>query len=361
MSDESYFREKALEKEQEANKENKKFIEMLKGIFFIAGMSILNRIKNSYSDLENDEEISYSNMKKLLKPKEISEFKAELSTFKQEIEKNDYFVFQQRFNGFTSQKDNIIHKYDYLKANHIINRETKLLTEIEYDVNKVMANFESLLSVYLSKQFKNNYYQNFYNVFKEMGKGTTDFKKLDEDMIEKVLAYPWSGANFSDRIWSNKEKLIETLREELVKHFISGEDYETTAKRVQEKLDCSFFDAYRIVQTESSRIVVEADRESFIEMGVEKYEIISVLDSKTSKKCRAEDGKIYEYKDIKIGVNAPPFHPLCRTTTAPYYDDIGNYGKRIARSADGQSYKVSVMTYNEWETKYVEKIKNKRR
>lgn len=57
----------------------------------------------------------------------------------------------------------------------------------------------------------------------------------------------------------------------------------------------------------------------------------------------------------EIGVTAPPFHPWCRGTTAPYFEDMQNIGERWARDADGKSYEVpKSMTYRQWKKKYVD-------
>ena len=56
--------------------------------------------------------------------------------------------------------------------------------------------------------------------------------------------------------------------------------------------------------------------------------------------------------EYETGVTAPPFHPWCRTTTVPYFED--NDSVRAARGKDGKTYYVDGnLTYKEWEEKYV--------
>ena len=59
----------------------------------------------------------------------------------------------------------------------------------------------------------------------------------------------------------------------------------------------------------------------------------------------------------RAGVNAPPFHVYCRSTTVPYFDDeeeLGIVGERAARNEDGEVYYVpGNMTYKEWEQAFV--------
>lgn len=58
---------------------------------------------------------------------------------------------------------------------------------------------------------------------------------------------------------------------------------------------------------------------------------------------------------MQAGSTAPPFHPWCRCTTAPYYEDMVGIGKRFARDENGKTYTVpSDMTYAEWKQKFVD-------
>ena len=67
------------------------------------------------------------------------------------------------------------------------------------------------------------------------------------------------------------------------------------------------------------------------------------------------DGREIKYKvsDRQVGVNAPPFHPRCRTTAIPYISFGKENAMRAARDKDGEYVKVpESMTYAEWERKF---------
>ncbi len=45
--------------------------------------------------------------------------------------------------------------------------------------------------------------------------------------------------------------------------------------------------------------------------------------------------------EYQVGVTAPPFHPWCRGTTAPYYEDMQGLGDRFARDVKtGESFNI---------------------
>lgn len=109
--------------------------------------------------------------------------------------------------------------------------------------------------------------------------------------------------------------------------------------------------------TESAAISSMAQKDCLNMLDVERYEILATLDSRTSEICRSLDGKVFAMKDYEVGVTAPPFHPYCRTTTVPYFDDEFTVGEeRVARDeGTGKTYYVpGDMTYKEWKKIYVD-------
>lgn len=107
-----------------------------------------------------------------------------------------------------------------------------------------------------------------------------------------------------------------------------------------------------VISLESGR----SDIDCYEQDGVEKYQILSALDSKTCGICGELDSKIFLVKNAVIGVNFPPFHSGCRCTTVPHYDDSPENGlTRIARDPKtGKSiYVPGSMTYKEYKEKYL--------
>lgn len=91
---------------------------------------------------------------------------------------------------------------------------------------------------------------------------------------------------------------------------------------------------------------------------MEQFEIVETLDSYTCEHCAEMDSRVFDMKDFEVGVTAPPFHPWCRGTTAPYYDDWEEFGidpTRVARDENGNTTEVEKMSYKEWKEKYVTK------
>ncbi|WP_171034377.1 minor capsid protein [Marinilactibacillus psychrotolerans] len=144
------------------------------------------------------------------------------------------------------------------------------------------------------------------------------FFRVDDKVMQATLNAGWiDGANYSDRIWSNKDKLIKTLNNEIRDGLVRGESYKSMIDILQNRTEVGKSDTKRLVFTESAHILNEANAQAFQDAGIKKYELTAVLDSKTSPTCRNIDGQQFLFSQRVVGINAPPFHPYCRTTQIP--------------------------------------------
>lgn len=79
---------------------------------------------------------------------------------------------------------------------------------------------------------------------------------------------------------------------------------------------------YEAIVMNCKYYIGKRDIYSYLENGVEKYKFITSLDENTCEKCAKLDGKIFDVRKAKFGVNYPPICKTCRCTTVPYYDDF---------------------------------------
>lgn len=206
--------------------------------------------------------------------------------------------------------------------------------------------------------FESGYYHTAYELQKGFNIGW-DIAGLDQSQIEKVLSKPWAvdGKNFSERIWTNKEKLISELHGELTQNIMLGADPQKAIDSLAKKMNTSKQNAGRLIMTEEAYFSSAAQRDCFNDLDVEQYEIVATLDSHTSDICRSLDGKHFPMKDFQAGVTAPPFHVYCRSTTVPYFDeDFGDIGERAARDEEtGKTYYIpDDMNYEDWKQTFVD-------
>ncbi len=205
--------------------------------------------------------------------------------------------------------------------------------------------------------YRSGYYHTAYEIQHGMNIGW-DISGIDQPQIEKVLSKPWAadGYNFSERIWKNKNKLISEVHTSLVQNIQLGADPQKAINDIAARMKTSKRNAGRLVMTEEAYFSSAAQKDCFVSLGVEEYEIVATIDNHTSDICRTLDKKHFPVKDYQAGVTAPPFHVYCRSTTAPYFDDEFDVpGERAARDKDGNTYYIPAdMNYREWEKTFVD-------
>ena len=79
----------------------------------------------------------------------------------------------------------------------------------------------------------------------------------------------------------------------------------------------AYSQAETLVRTETTFYNNLATLDTIKDLGGEYYEIVAVLDTRTSDICRHENKKIYPISEYKAGQTAPPFHVRCRSTIMP--------------------------------------------
>ena len=142
-----------------------------------------------------------------------------------------------------------------------------------------------------------------------------DFGEISKKHIKEAIYKPWYEENFSDRIWSNRSNLVKKLNQGLLRNIAGGEKAQSIVKWLKKEMKTATYKAERIVRTESKNAVEQGTKDAYKEAGVKQYEYVAILDGKTSDVCLGLDGKVFDLKDAKVGVNMPPLHPNCRSTT----------------------------------------------
>lgn len=138
-----------------------------------------------------------------------------------------------------------------------------------------------------------------------------------------IVSSNFHGANFSDRIWANREELQKQLEVGLTRTILQGENHMVWTKKLKSLMtdngkQNALYHAKRIVSTEVSRAFSEASLAAYKESGFQKYIWIAEQDERTCSICNALDGEVFDVDGSIIGSDTPPIHPFCRCTTAAY-------------------------------------------
>lgn len=296
-----------------------------------------------YQRFASNNGVTLAEAKRMLNAKELAELKWDV---------NQYIQYGQEnaINGtWVKQLENA-------SARFHISRLEALKLQTQQSIEVMFGNQLDSIDSTMRNVYKSGYYHTAYEIQKGVGVGW-DFSALDDKQISKVINKPWAvdGKNFSERIWGNRQKLVNELNNTLTQNIILGKDPQKAIDEIARKMNTSKTNAGRLVMTEEAFFSSAAQKDCFDELDVEQFEIVATLDSHTSDICRGMDGKHFPMSEWKVGVTAPPFHVHCRSTTVPYFDDeFDAVGERAARGANGKTYYIPAdTTYEQWSKKFV--------
>ncbi|MBF9674170.1 MULTISPECIES: minor capsid protein [Streptococcus] len=216
---------------------------------------------------------------------------------------------------------------------------------------------------FYSDLMKDSYYKATFDLQQQTGLAY-GFSGLPESEIKHLQSFSWvgDGSTYSTNIWKNTGKLTSSIKDELLMSLMTGRGTRETAQAIAERFDVGQNDARRLVRTESAFFHNQMELLSYEEADIEKYIFVAVLDKRTSHICQEHDNKVYDRDKAVPGVNCPPMHPWCRSTTVAY-DEDADYSKLKRRARNPETGKTELvpadMTYKEWYSKYVAKdVKN---
>ncbi|SHI36243.1 minor capsid protein [Clostridium intestinale] len=236
-----------------------------------------------------------------------------------------------------------ITRLEAIKESIYIN--TKLAADVEINTSTQLYTDTSSKS----------YHRNIFDIQKGIGVGF-NVAQMPVQTIQEILKNKWSGKHYSRRIWHNTDVLVEKLEEVITSGLMAGKSSRRMADELRELTDYGKFAAERLIRTETTYIVNAAELESYKELGIERYIYVATLDLRTSDVCREMDGKIIKVDKAKVGVNLPPLHPYCRSTTRAYFENIERLKRRARDPVTGKTYIIpGNMNYKEWYDKFVVK------
>lgn len=238
-----------------------------------------------------------------------------------------------------------------------ITRLDALRSETIKEMIQLSEKTERAMSRFLPSAYKDFYYRGLYEIGKTRGlrsaAGVVDGKR-----IEAVLRTPWSGKNYSERIWHNNAKLGETIQRNIVAAAHRGVPVSDMVRDVRERMGVGTSDATRLVRTELNYVQNQAALDSIKDAGMEYYRFTATLDNHTTPICRGKDGEVFPVDDAEPGTNMPPLHPRCRSIISGslYAGHKPRKGTRIARDERGRNVFVPAgMRYEDWKSVYIDK------
>lgn len=298
----------------------------------------MDSILTNFSKLDGmtkDEAIKLLNER--ISPKRLAEIRAEIKTLPD-----------------GPIKTQLVNKINAQAYRARMTRKQALKEKLQIECSKVADTELRASNKFYTNQIKETYYRNMFDFSQGVGQAI-DFTLIPKKKIEEILKANWSGKHYSKRIWGNCEAFSDKLEELLLKGVMEGKNSKVLARELREYANVGKFASERLLRTETTYISTMADLEAMKERDTEELEFVATLDSRTSPQCQEHDGKRIKVKDAKPGVNVPPLHCFCRSTTIEVMDDL-EHKVRWARDKSGKPIQVpSSMKYEEFKEKYLNK------
>nr|DAM62204.1 MAG TPA: minor capsid protein [Caudoviricetes sp.] len=312
--------------------------------YFEAQKQIESKINAWYQRFADNNQISLIEARRLLNTNELEELRWNV----------DEYIRYGKANAVSKEW---MKELENASAKAHISRLESIKLQMQQSLEVLFGNQLDIVDTAIRDIYGSGYLRTAFEIQKGIGVGWS-LSIPNDNLIAKVINKPWAadGRNFSDRIWANKQKLINELNATFTQNIITGADPRKTIDVFSRKLDVSKQNAGRLVMTEQAAFGNAAQHDCFKALDVEQFEVVETLDSHTCSLCGSMDGKHFPMSQFEVGMTAPPFHPNCRGCTCPYFDDeFDSVGKRAARGESGKTYYVpSDMTYKEWQKSFVD-------
>lgn len=201
------------------------------------------------------------------------------------------------------------------------------------------------------------YYKSSYDLQKGTNIGML-LPFLEQEEIDEIRLTNWSGRPYVERIKTNSLKLSNLLIAELFCGFLTKKNKVRMSEEIAIRISEAFNRSYALLRTEACFAANQGEMCGYKAHGVEKYRYVAVLDMKTSKICRELDGKEFNVDKAIIGINFPPLHPRCRSTTRPVIngEDLSRMERNATDPKTGEQMNVPAdMSYSDWKSKYIDK------
>lgn len=318
------------------------YVENMERQFMAAQAEVERQIAVWYQRFAANNQISLADAKRLLTAGELAEFRWTVG---------EYIAYGQQ-NAIDGAW---MRQLENASARVHISRLEAIKLQIQQQAEVLYSNQLDLVDVAAREMYLGSYYGTAFELQRGLGVGWT-MQAVNDATIAKVLSRPWTvdDLTFRDRCWTNKQALVNSVNTQLTQMIIRGEAPDKAIVAISHQFKVSRGKAGRLVMTETAAFSSAAQKDSFTELGVERFKVVATFDKDTCDICGAMDGQAFKMSEYQVGLTAPPFHPWCRCCTCPYYDDMAGLGERWTRNPDGTTAKVPAdMGFDEWKEKFV--------
>lgn len=297
-----YWTERALQQEQNAQIVADRYMAQIGQSLADYKHQLVSEIEKFYARYAVDNKMTHAEAKQYLTDKERREFKN---------------VTLERFREMALNPDTPTPLLDALSYRHRISRKEALLAEIERLTAELYGKPDGIHDK-VTEALSDVYIKGKIHQAKNLAHfGIIEKPILGIDAVKHKMGSNWSGKTFSTNVWGHEEATYKAISDILNKGLTGGWSIDRMARVLAERTGVAYHRADTLVRTETTFYNNLATLDTIKELGGDHYEIVAVLDSRTSEICQSENHKVYPVKEYEPGRTAPPFHVRCRSTIRP--------------------------------------------
>ena len=297
-----YWTERALQQEQNAQIVADRYMAQIGQSLADYKHQLVSEIEKFYARYAVDNKMTHAEAKQYLTDKERREFKN---------------VTLERFREMALNPDTPTPLLDALGYRHRISRKEALLAEIERLTAELYGKPEGIHDK-ITEALSDVYIKGKIHQAKNLAHfGIIEKPILGVDAVRHKMASNWSGKTFSTNVWGHDAAVYKSISDTINKGLTGGWSIDRMARALSERTGVAYHRADTLVRTETTFYNNLATLDTIKELGGDHYEIVAVLDSRTSEICRLENHEVHSVKEYEPGRTAPPFHVRCRSTIRP--------------------------------------------
>ena len=298
----NYWIQRALQQEQNAQVISDRYMANVGSQLASYRQDLISEIETFYARYAKDHKMSHAEAKRYLRDNEMKEFQG---------------VTLEKFRAMALNPDTPTPLLDALAYRHRISRKEALLAEIERKTAELYGGKDGI-----ADNVVNNMSEVYVKGKIQQMKNLADFGIVEKPIlnlkaVQNKLATNWSGQEFSERIWGQSQRTFNSIQKVIDQGLTGGWSVDRMSKELILRTGIAYSQAETLVRTETTFYNNLATLDTIKDLGGEYYEIVAVLDTRTSDICRHENKKIYPISEYKAGQTAPPFHVRCRSTIMP--------------------------------------------
>ncbi len=281
----------------------KKHIEQLKKKDIQTSKEIQKRLELAYKEIEKDILADFSRY--------ASGQKITLADAMKRADMFQVKLFAKQAEEMVKNKDFSKYANTSLKLYNLtmrVNRLELLKAQIGLDL---INNFDTLEKD-LNEKFADEAIKRYEMQSGILGEFTSKDIEWSKNKIDKIVNgsfYVDDFPTFSDQIWKYQAELKSSIDNLLVRAFTQGENPRVWARELRKQFDVTKYQAERLARTESARIQIEIQKDSYEQAEIEEFEFVA--EPSACGLCRPLDGKTFKVSKMQSGLNASPMHPNC--------------------------------------------------